>query len=142
MRDVYLVVADQSPFESFPDETYRSLFATADDRTLDSVDGEFEPNRIGEAFLGTLGVGDRQIGLSAPAVTEHVGLHGIPTTRVENAYAAGGYAVRSAVTAVRSGRNDADPEAVAVGDEVRAAVRRIYEQEGVVRYGSKFVPVE
>ncbi|EMA47841.1 Thiolase [Halococcus saccharolyticus DSM 5350] len=75
-------------------------------------------------------------------MTEHVGLHGIPTTHVENAYAAGGYADRSAVTAVRSGRDDADPEAVAVGDEVRAAVRRIYEQEGVVRYGSKSVPIE
>lgn len=37
---------------------------------------------------------------------------------------------------------DADPEAVAVGKEVRATVRRIYDQEGVVRYGAKFVPVE
>ena len=35
---------------------------------------------------------------------------------------------------------DADPEAVAVGDEVRATVRRIDDQEGVVRYGAKFVP--
>ncbi|EMA49015.1 MULTISPECIES: hypothetical protein [Halococcus] len=44
--------------------------ATADDRALDSVDGELDPNRIDEAFLGTLGVGGRQIGLSAPAVTD------------------------------------------------------------------------
>jgi len=35
---------------------------------------------------------------------------------------------------------DADPESVAVGDEVRATVRRIYEQEGVPRYGVKFEP--
>lgn len=35
---------------------------------------------------------------------------------------------------------DCDPEAVAVGDRVRAVIRRIYEQEGVPRYGVKFVP--
>ncbi len=37
---------------------------------------------------------------------------------------------------------DCDPETVEVGDSVRATVRRIYEQEGVVRYGAKFIPVE
>ncbi len=80
MREAYLVGAGQSPFGSFPDETYRSLFDTAYDRTLGSVDGEFDPARIDEAFLGTLGVGGRQIGLSAPVVTEHVGLYGMPST--------------------------------------------------------------
>jgi uncharacterized OB-fold protein len=35
---------------------------------------------------------------------------------------------------------DCDPEAVERGDRVRAVVRRIYEQEGVVRYGFKFRP--
>jgi 3-hydroxy-3-methylglutaryl CoA synthase/uncharacterized OB-fold protein len=37
---------------------------------------------------------------------------------------------------------DCDPEAVEVGDAVRASVRRIYEQEGVPRYGVKFTPDE
>jgi acetyl-CoA C-acetyltransferase len=115
MRDAYVVGAGQSPFGSFPDETYRSLFETAFDRALDSVDGDLDPDRIDETFLGTLGVGGRQIGLSGPAVTEHVGLHGLPTTRVENACAAGGYAFRSAVTAVQSGRADV---ALAGGYEV------------------------
>ena len=106
MPDAYVVGAGQSPFGAFPDETYRSLFDTAFERTLASVDGDLDPDRIDEAFLGTLGVGGRQIGLSAPAVTEHVGLHGIPTTRVENACAASGYALRSAVAAVESGMAD------------------------------------
>lgn len=35
---------------------------------------------------------------------------------------------------------DCDPTSVAVGDEVRAVVRRVYEQEGVARYGVKFTP--
>lgn len=115
MRDAYVIGAGQSPYGSFPTETYRSLFATAFDRALDSVSGSFDPDRIDEAFLGTLGVGGRQIGLSGPAVTEHVGLHSVPTTRVENACAAGGYAFRSAVTAVESGRVDV---ALAGGYEV------------------------
>lgn len=115
MRDAYVIGTGQSPFGSFPSETYRSLFDTAFERALDSVSGEFDPARIDEAFLGTLGVGGRQIGLSATAVTEHVGLHAVPTTRVENACAAGGYSVRSAVTAVQSGRIDV---ALAGGYEV------------------------
>ncbi len=35
---------------------------------------------------------------------------------------------------------DADIDDVAVGDEVRAAIRRIYVQEGIPRYGVKFIP--
>ncbi|MDS0300552.1 thiolase domain-containing protein [Halogeometricum sp. S1BR25-6] len=106
MSEAYIVGAGQSPFGSFPEETYRSLFDTAFDRTLSSVDGGVDAADIEEAFLGTLGVGGRQIGLSGPAVTEHVGLHGIPTTRVENACASSGYALRNAVATVRAGMAD------------------------------------
>ena len=35
---------------------------------------------------------------------------------------------------------DCDPSDVDVGDDVRPVVRRIYTQEGVTRYGAKFVP--
>ena len=106
MTDAYIVGAGQSDFGSFPDESYRSLFDDAFDEAVGSVDAEFDPDRIDEAFLGTLGVGGRQLGLSGPAVTEHLGLHGVPTTRVENACAASGYALRQAVMAVRSGMAD------------------------------------
>ncbi|MDG5817672.1 beta-ketoacyl synthase N-terminal-like domain-containing protein [Natronococcus sp. A-GB7] len=115
MRDAYILGAGQSAFGSFPERTYLSLFDDAFDATMDSVDGELSPDEIDEAFLGTLGVGGRQIGLSGPAVTEHLGLHGVPTTRVENACAASGYAFRQAVTAVRSGMADV---ALAGGYEV------------------------
>ena len=106
MTDAYIIGAGQSDFGSFPDESYRSLFDDAFDEAVGSVDAEFYPDRIDEAFLGTLGVGGRQLGLSGPAVTEHLGLHGVPTTRVENACAASGYALRQAVMAVRSGMAD------------------------------------
>ncbi|WP_323192219.1 thiolase domain-containing protein [Halostella sp. PRR32] len=115
MRDAYVMGAGQSPFGSFPEETYLTLFDEAFDSALDSVEGDFSPDMIEEAYLGTLGVGGRQLGLSGPAVTEHVGLHGIPTTRVENACAASGYAFRQAITAVRSGMVDV---ALAGGYEV------------------------
>ncbi len=104
MRDAYVVGAGQTDFGSFPDESYRSLFATAVDRTLASAGGLGRED-VDEAVVGTLGVGGRQLGLSGPAVTEHAGLS-VPTTRVENACAASGYAVRNAVQAVKSGMAD------------------------------------
>jgi len=106
MRDAYLVGAAQTDFGSFPDESYRSLFRTAFERASESVPHGIDADDVDEAVVGTLGVGGRQLGLSGPATTEHVGLHGIPTTRVENACAASGYAVRQAVQAVRSGMAD------------------------------------
>lgn len=115
MPDAYVIGAGQSDFGSFPGESYRSLFDAAFDEAVDSIDVDFETDRIDEAFLGTLGVGGRQLGLSGPAVTEHLGLHGLPTTRVENACAASGYALRHAVTAVRAGMADV---ALAGGYEV------------------------
>jgi acetyl-CoA C-acetyltransferase len=115
MPEAYVIGAGQSPFGSYPEETYLSLFDTAFDRALDSVEGSFDPDRIEAAYLGHLGVGGRQIGLSGPAVTEHVGLKGLPTTRIENACAASGYAFSEAVSAVRQGELDV---ALAGGYEV------------------------
>ena len=115
MPEAYVIGAGQSPFGSYPEETYLSLFDTAFDRALGSVEGDLDPDRIGAAYLGNLGVGGRQIGLSGPAVTEHVGLPGLPTTRIENACAASGYAFSEAVDAVRGGAVDV---ALAGGYEV------------------------
>ncbi|WP_123538631.1 thiolase domain-containing protein [Halosimplex salinum] len=106
MREVYLVGAAQSAFGSFPDESYRSLFAAAFERALDSVDGDVDRTSIDEAYVGSLGVGGRQLGLSGPAVTEHVGLDGTSCTRIENACAASGSAFRQGVLAVRAGAAD------------------------------------
>ncbi|WP_254768015.1 thiolase domain-containing protein [Salinilacihabitans rarus] len=106
MRDAYVVGAGQSDFGAFPDESYRSLFRTAFEAAVASVPKGFDPAAVDEAVVGTLGVGGRQLGLSGPAVTEHVGLGGVPCTRVENACAASGFAVRQAVQAVRSGMAD------------------------------------
>jgi uncharacterized OB-fold protein len=36
---------------------------------------------------------------------------------------------------------DVDPDQLAIGMRFRAVIRRLYDQEGIVRYGAKFVPV-
>ncbi|XVH33554.1 thiolase domain-containing protein (plasmid) [Haloferacaceae archaeon DSL9] len=115
MREVYLIGAAQSPFGAFPDETFRSLFQTAFDDAVAAIDEPFDPESIDEAYVGMLGVGGRQLGLSGPVLTEHVGLDGTPCTRVENACAAGGSALRQAVLTVRAGAADV---ALASGVEV------------------------
>jgi len=106
MRDAYVIGAGQTEFGAVPDESYRSLFGTALTHAVDSVAAGITPEDIDEAVVGTLGVGGRQLGLAAPAATEHAGLSGIPCSRIENACAASGYAVRQAVQAVRSGMAD------------------------------------
>lgn len=103
MSEAYVIGAEQTPFGSMPEESYRSLFDEAFRQAVDSVSGEFDVEEIDEAVVGTLGVGGRQLGLSGPAVTEYAGLHGVPCSRIENACAASGYAVRQAVQAVKSG---------------------------------------
>jgi len=106
MRDAYVIGAGQTDFGAMPGEGYRSLFATAAEGAFESVPYGIDEAAVDEAVVGTLGVGGRQLGLSAPAVTEHLGLGGVPSSRIENACAASGYAVRQAVQAVRSGMAD------------------------------------
>ncbi len=106
MRDVYVIGAGQTAFGAFPDRSYRDLFAEAYESARDSVDDGIDTDEIDEAVVGSLGVGGRQLGLSGPAVTEHVGLHNTPCSRVENACAAGGFAVRQGVQAIKSGLAD------------------------------------
>jgi acetyl-CoA C-acetyltransferase len=113
MRDAYIIGAGQTPFGAMPDESYRSLFTTAYERAVDSVPNGIDDDDVDEAVIGSLGVGGRQLGLSGPAATEHLGLHGIPSSRIENACAASGYSVRQAVQAVKSGMAD-----VAIGGGV------------------------
>lgn len=106
MRDAYIIGAGQTPFGATPDRSYRSLFTSAVAAAVDSVPNGIGDDEIDEAIVGSLGVGGRQLGLSGPAATEHAGLHGIPSSRIENACAASGYAVRQAVQAVKSGMAD------------------------------------
>jgi acetyl-CoA acetyltransferase len=53
MRDVYLVGAARTDYGAFPDESCRSLFETAFENAVATVDGEFTRSEIDEAYVGT-----------------------------------------------------------------------------------------
>ncbi len=88
------------------DEGPRTLLRSAVDGAVASVDHGIERSAIQEAFLATLGFGGWQIGNSSAVLAEEAGIPGVPTTRVENACASGGYALRAAVRAVASGATE------------------------------------
>ncbi len=69
------------------------------DRGLDRV-------AVDGLYLATLGFSGWQLGNAAAIAAEEAGRPGLPTLRVENACASGGYAIQLAVDAVASGRRD------------------------------------
>jgi len=81
----------------------RALIRSAVDAAFASVDRGAERGDVSEAFLATLGFGGHQIGNSSAALAEEAGLVGVPVTRVENACASGGFALRAAVGAIAAG---------------------------------------
>ncbi len=81
----------------------RALLRSAVDGAFASVDRGAERSQVGEAFLATLGFGGWQIGNSSAVLAEEAGLVGVPTTRVENACASGGSALRAGVRALDVG---------------------------------------
>ncbi|MFZ0699415.1 MAG: thiolase domain-containing protein [Thermoplasmata archaeon] len=84
----------------------RALLATAVTESFASVDRNLERSQVEEAYLATLGFGGWQIGNASAVLAEEAGLVGIPVTRIENACASGGFAIRAAVRAVERGDRD------------------------------------
>ncbi len=84
----------------------RELLRSAADQAFASVDRGLDRGAVGEAFLATLGFGGWQIGNVSALLAEETGIVGIPTTRVENACASGGFALRAAVRSIESGAVD------------------------------------
>lgn len=106
MRKVAIVGSSQTRFGDLPDSSIKELFASAFRHLLVSVDKGIDPQQIEAAYIGTLGVGGFQLGLSAALLTSFVGLPGIPAFRVENACASGGFALLGAIYDVASGAHD------------------------------------
>jgi acetyl-CoA acetyltransferase len=92
----------------------RELLRNAVDQAFESVDRGIDRSVVGETFLATIGFGGWQIGNVAAVLAEEAGIAGVPTSRVENACASGGFAVRAAARAIESGAVDV---ALAVGLE-------------------------
>ncbi|MFP8890571.1 thiolase domain-containing protein [Natrialbaceae archaeon A-CW2] len=106
-RPVAIVGAGQTAYGEFPEQTIADLFADAFTRMSESVDKNMHSTEIDAAYIGSLGVGGFQLGISSALLTTAVGLPRIPTRRVENACASGGFALLDAVHAVASGQHDA-----------------------------------
>ncbi len=104
-RRAALIGAGHTKFGVLPDGP-RALLRQAVDGAVASVDRGVERSAIGEAFLGTLGFAGWQLGNASAVLAEEARLPGVPVTRVENACASAGFALRSGVQAIESGARD------------------------------------
>lgn len=106
-RDVAIVGAGMSPFGAFPGKSTRDLFVDAFLEMRSSVDKDFDPRDIEAVYIGNyssdLFEGQGHV---APLMTDWVGLTPLPATRIENACASGGTALRQAIIAIASGLYD------------------------------------
>ena len=106
-RGVALVGAGMSRFGAFPEAFSRDLFVEAFLDLRESVDRGFDPSRIEALYIGNFGgeMSEHQ-GQLAPILAEWTGLTPCPATRVENACASGGTALREGIAAIASGMHD------------------------------------
>ncbi len=106
-RGVAVVGAGMSRFGAFKDKTSRDLFVDAFIEMQDSVDRGLDPEDIQYIFVGNFSsdLFEGQ-GHLAPLMAEWLGLTPRPATRVEDACASGGVALRQGVLAIASGLYD------------------------------------
>lgn len=104
MRDKVAVIgAGCSRFGDRLDAGLKELFVEAWKEALASVDKGLDTKSIGEAYIGSLSSSGAQIGNVAGMMLDYTNISGIPATRVENACASGGSAVRLAIMSILSG---------------------------------------
>ena len=106
-RGVAMVGAGMCKFGAFADKASRDLFVEAFQEMRSSVDKGFDPNAIENIYIGNFSsdLFEHQ-GHTAPIMADVVGLTPRPATRVEDACASGGVALRQGVLAIASGLYD------------------------------------
>jgi len=106
-RGVAVVGAGMSKFGAFPELASRDIFVDAFQEMRGSVDKGLDPKDIEAVFIGncTSDLFEGQ-GHTAPLMTDWVGLAPRPATRVEDACASGGVALRQGIMAIASGLYD------------------------------------
>lgn len=106
-RGVALVGAGMSKFGAFKEKTTRDLFVEAFQEMLTSVEKGFDPREIQALYIGngSSDLMEHQIH-TAPIMAEWTGLIPRAATRLEDACASGGVALRQGVIAVASGVYD------------------------------------
>ena len=103
-RGVAIVGAGMSRFGAFPDKATRDLFVEAFQAMRNSVDKGFDPQEIEALYIGNYSsdLFEGQ-GHTAPIMADWVGLTPRPATRVEDACASSGVALRQGIIAIASG---------------------------------------
>ncbi len=106
-RGVAIVGAGMSKFGAFAEKNSRDLFVEAYKSMSASVDKGFDPAAIEALYVGNF-TSDQfeHQAHTAPLMADAVGLTPIPATRVEDACASGGVALRQGVMAIASGMAD------------------------------------
>ncbi|HSF83633.1 MAG TPA: hypothetical protein VLA49_20540 [Anaerolineales bacterium] len=106
-REVALVGAGMSRFGAFPGKSTRDLFVEAFIDLRSSIDKGLDPKDIEAIYIGNYSsdLFEGQ-GHTAPFMADWVGLAPIPATRIEDACASSGVALRQGIIAVASGLYD------------------------------------
>ena len=106
-RGVALVGAGMSKFGAFKDKNSRELMVEAYQELLKSVDKGLNPKDIQALYVGngSSDLFENQIH-TAPIMASWLGLTPIPATRIEDACASGGVALREGVIGIASGLYD------------------------------------
>jgi acetyl-CoA C-acetyltransferase len=106
-RGVAIVGAGMSKFGAFPGRATRDLFVDAFQEMRASVDKGFDPRDIEALYIGNYSsdLFENQ-GHTAPIMADWVGLAPRPATRVEDACASSGVALREGILAIASGLYD------------------------------------
>jgi acetyl-CoA C-acetyltransferase len=106
-RGVAVVGAGMSKFGAFPGKATRDLFVEAFKEMRASVDKGLDPNDIESLYIGNYSsdLFEGQ-GHTAPIMADWVGLAPRPATRIEDACASSGVALRQGIIAVASGLYD------------------------------------
>ena len=106
-RGVAIVGVGMSKFGAFPDKTSRDLFVEAYQELKQSVQKGFEPQDIEAFYMGNFSSDHfENQGHLAPIVASWVGLSPVESTRIEDACASGGVALRQGILAITSGAVD------------------------------------
>lgn len=106
-RGVAVVGVGMSQFGAFPEKSSRDLFVEAFKELCHSVDKGFDPEDIEALYLGNYSsdLFEGQ-GHTAPIMADWIGIAPRPATRVEDACASSGVALRQGLLAVASGAHD------------------------------------
>ncbi len=106
-RGVAIVGAGMSNFGAFPGKNSRDLFVEAFGSMRASIDRGLDPADIEALYIGNYSsdLFEGQ-GHTAPFMADWIGLAPRPATRIENACASGGTALRQGILSIASGLND------------------------------------